>query len=73
MMKYTVKMIRDDEASIWYADSDDLPIFLNDYSYDNLIERVRVAAPELLEESCGYIGPIDIIFESLRIEKAKVS
>jgi len=72
-MKYTIKLIWDDEASIWYTESDDLPVFFNDYSYDNLIERVRIAAPEVLEESCGYIGPIDLIFESVRVEKAKVS
>ena len=72
-LKYIVKLIWDDEASIWYTESDDLPVFLNDYSYDNLIERVRAAAPEVLEEAFGYIGHIDLIFESVRIENAKVS
>ncbi|MCL2151348.1 MAG: DUF1902 domain-containing protein [Oscillospiraceae bacterium] len=72
-MKYTVRLIWDNEASIWYTESDDLPVFLNDYSYDNLIERVRIAAPEVVEESFGYIGPVDLIFESVRVEKAKVS
>ena len=72
-MKCTVKLIWDDEARVWYTDSNDLPVFLNDGSYDDLIERVRVAAPEVLEESSGYIGPIDLIFESVRVEKAQVS
>ena len=72
-MKCIVKLIWDDEASIWYTESDDLPVFLNDRSYDNLIERVRIAAPEVLEEASGYVGPINIIFESARVEKAKVS
>jgi len=72
-MKYIVRLIWDDEANIWYTESDDMPIFLNDYSYDNLIDRVRAAAPEVLEEAYGYVGPINIIFESVRIEKASVS
>ena len=72
-MKYTVKLIWDDEAKIWYTESDDLPVYLNDYSYDNLIDRVRIAAPEALDEADGYIGPINLVFESVRIEKAMVS
>ena len=72
-MKYTVKLIWDDEASIWYTESDDLLVFLNDHSYDNLIERVRTAVPEILDEENGYTGPIDIIFHSVRVEKAMVS
>ena len=72
-MKYTIKLIWDDEASIWYTESDDLPVFLNDHSYDKLIERVRKAVPEALEEANGYVGPINLIFESVRVEKARVS
>ena len=72
-MKCTIRIIWDDEARVWYTDSIDMPIFLNDASYDGLIERVRVAAPETLEESNGYIGPIDLIFESVRVEKALAS
>ena len=72
-MKFVVKLLWDDEASIWYTESDDLPVFLNDYSYDNLIERVCEAAPEAAEEACGYTGAIDLVFESVRIEKTKVS
>ena len=72
-MKCIVKFIWDDEASIWYTESNDLPVYLNDYSYDNLIERVCSAAPEALEEAYGYVGPINLIFESVRVEKAKVS
>jgi len=72
-MKYIVRLIWDDEANIWYTESDDMPIFLNDYSYDNLIERVRAAAPEVLEEAYDYVGPINLTFESERIEKASIS
>ena len=72
-MKCIIKIIWDDEAKIWYTESDDIPVYLNDCSYDNLIKRVAFVAPEALEESIGYIGPINLIFESVRIEKAMVS
>ena len=72
-MECTVKIIWDDDAQVWYTDSDDLPVFINDDSYDAIIERVLIAAPEALEESSGYIGPIDFVFESVRVQKAMVS
>jgi len=49
MNKYTVILTWDEEASVWYAESDDIPIALESDSLDTLIKRVRLAAPELLE------------------------
>ena len=70
----TVKMIWDDEAQVWYTSSDDIPgLCLEADTFDGLVEQVRLAAAELLEYNCQYEGPIQIIFESVRIEKAKVS
>ena len=39
----------DEEAQKWYAQNDDIPILLEDASLDKLINRVRLAAPEMLE------------------------
>ncbi|MDR0643264.1 MAG: DUF1902 domain-containing protein [Treponema sp.] len=39
----------DEEASKWYALNDDIPIILEDASLDTLIDRVKMATPELLE------------------------
>lgn len=40
----------DDEASVWIAESDDVPgLVLESGSLDALIERVKMAVPELLE------------------------
>ena len=72
-MKYTMNIIWDEEAQVWYSDSSELPVFLNDASYDNLIARIRAAATDVLENMNGYVGPINIIFESVRVEKALVS
>ena len=48
-MEYKVNFTWDDEASVWIAQSDDIPgLVLEGGSLDALIERVRFAAPELI-------------------------
>ena len=49
MCEYMVNIIFDDEAQKWYAQNDDIPIILEDYSIDELINRVKLAVPEMLE------------------------
>jgi hypothetical protein len=49
MTEYTVLLNWDDEAHRWYALNDDIPIMLEAASLDTLIERVKLATPELLE------------------------
>jgi len=50
MAEYKVNLIWDPEASVWIATSDDIPgLVLESGSLDVLIERVRFAAPEMLE------------------------
>lgn len=49
-MDYKVLLTWDNEASMWVATSDDVPgLVLESNSYDALIEKVKVAIPELLE------------------------
>lgn len=49
-MKYNVKLTWDKEANVWVATSDDIPgLVLESNSYDALIEKVKIASPELLE------------------------
>lgn len=50
IMNYNVKLTWDSEASVWVATSDDVPgLVLELNSYDALIEKVKVAIPELLD------------------------
>lgn len=49
MNEYAIILAWDDEASVWTAINDDIPIALESESLDILIERVKGAAPELLE------------------------
>jgi hypothetical protein len=69
-MNCKIKLIWDDEANVWYTDSNDVPgLNLESESFDDLVEKVRNAAPEMLELNCNYIGPVHLIFEAVRIEK----
>ena len=49
MNEYIILIAFDDEAQKWFAQNDDIPILLEDYSIDTLISRVKLAAPEMLE------------------------
>ena len=49
MEEYDILLVWDDEAAKWIAENDDIPIALESDSLDLLIERVRIAVPELLE------------------------
>lgn len=49
-MEYEVHFTWDSEASVWIAESKDIPgLVLEGGSLDALMERVRYAAPELLD------------------------
>ena len=48
-MKYTVTFEYDDKANVWIATSTDIDgLVLEAETYDNLIEKVKYAVPELL-------------------------
>ena len=68
-MKCTVKLIWDSETDRWHTQTDDIPgLVLEAASFDALVERVRMAAPEMLELNCGYTGPVQLTFEAERTE-----
>lgn len=48
-MEYLIQCRWDDEAEVWIAVNQVIPIVLEDESLDRLMRRVREAAPELLE------------------------
>jgi hypothetical protein len=49
MNEYEILLIWDDEACVWVAQNDDIPIVLENGSLDLLMEQVRLAVPEILE------------------------
>lgn len=68
-MKCVVNLTWDPEASVWVATSDDIPgLVLESGSFDALLERVRFAAPELLEMNSAE-RPVVLSFQAERMEK----
>jgi hypothetical protein len=65
------QLIWDVEENIWYCSSDDIPMVLESESYDTLISRIRLAAPDYMEHEGNYNGPLDIRFESVRVDAVK--
>ena len=73
-MNCTVKLLWDGESRIWHTESEDVPgLILESGSCDALIERVRMATPELLELNCNYIGPIQLSFETVRTDVVEMA
>ena len=60
----------DDEACVWVATSKDVPgLVLEHGSFDALVEKVRIASPELLELNTGFLGEISLSFEITKCER----
>ena len=49
MTEYIITFTFDEESAVWYALNDDIPLALESDSFDVLIERVKLAVPEILE------------------------
>jgi hypothetical protein len=41
----------DEDAGVWVAENDDIPVVLESGSFDTLVERARHAVPEILTEN----------------------
>ena len=71
MKEYTINLQWDPEAAVWMATSGDMPgLALESGSFDVLVERVRYAAPELLELNGLEYKDISLFFKSERHERA---
>lgn len=69
-MEYVVNFTWDDEAAVWVATSEDIPgLVLESGSFDALVERVRMAAPELLALNKPNVSPVSLSFLSERRER----
>ena len=68
-MECKIKVMWDNETDRWYTKTDDVPgMALDSGSFDALIEKVRMIAPEMLETNMGYKGPIRFFFVAERDE-----
>ena len=65
MNEYIITLFRDDEASVWIAESPDIPgLILESQNYDDLIEKVKLAAPELIEISGMKLPEVKLRFRA---------
>ena len=68
-MKCRVSFVWDGEADVWIATSEDVPgLVLESGSFDALVERVKVAIPELLELNSQTATYYDLLLTSERRE-----
>ena len=67
-MSYIVDVNWDNEAGVWYAVCDDVPIALESNSFDALIERVKIAAYEILVLNNNVTDPVSLCFKMSHME-----
>lgn len=69
-MDLQIKMTWAPDASVWVAESDDVPgLVMESGSFDALLERVRFAIPELLHLNSAPKSPLRLNFVSERHEQ----
>ncbi|MBO4681919.1 MAG: DUF1902 domain-containing protein [Clostridiales bacterium] len=66
-MKYVINVIWDNDAAVYIATSESIPgLVLESGSFDALVEKVRVAVPELLQLNNDKAEIVDLTFLSER-------
>jgi len=71
MAEYKVNFMWDEEAAVWVTTRDDVKgLDLEHGSIDVLMERVKLAAPELIElNNEGYPKQFDLLYSTQRLER----
>jgi len=68
MIEVAITLFWDEEASVWIAESQDLPgLILESGSFDALVERVKTAIPDLLELDKVERPQVKIHFKAERL------
>jgi len=73
-MKCVIRLIWNEDEKFWYSKSLDkrFGMTLESGSLDVLIERIRMAVPEMLE-CAGHTGKVDLSFEIERNYEIEVA
>lgn len=71
MCEYVIDLQWDDEARVRIATNEEIPIALESDSLDVLIERVKIATPELLKLNRVQhdASSIQLKFNAVRVER----
>jgi len=67
-MEHLVEVRWDVEARVWFAICDSIPLAIESNSFDALIERVKVIAPEILAENGKNVETYQLFFKAERKE-----
>jgi len=68
-MDFFIRMVWDKEEKRWAAiGSTGMGLVLESDSFDTLVERVNLAAPEMIKLNFNYKGPINLIFAVERVD-----
>ena len=64
-MEFTVKCTWHDDENIWVAQSssDKFALTTDHYSFDALLERVKIIIEDIAEVELGYKGEIKLVLE----------
>ena len=63
-MSYDIDVRWDEEAGVWCAVCDDIPLALESHSFDALIERVKTVAQEILILNNKLTESINLCFKA---------
>ncbi|MCL2386810.1 MAG: DUF1902 domain-containing protein [Defluviitaleaceae bacterium] len=67
-----VKMIW--EEDVWHSEleGEEFSVTLESSSFDTLVERVKIAVQDILEVEYNYIGDIQFLFKTERIDDLRI-
>ena len=63
-MHYDVDIRWDDEAGVWCAVCDEIPLALESNSFDALVEKAKIVAHEILEINGKLREPAQLCFRT---------
>jgi len=73
-MDCTIICTFDNESQRWTAASDDqYGLVLESNSLEALMERVKIAMPDMLEFICNYTGPVNLHFKAEKFTHLKAA
>ena len=72
-LKCRIRLLWDEDASVWIATSDDVPgLVLESDSLDELLKRVKIAVPELLYLNNQRPHEINLSYDTTRNDRVLV-
>ena len=67
-MSYDIDVNWDEEAGVWYAICDNIPLALESNSFDALIEKAKIVAFEILEMNGKIVENTQLFFKTNHVE-----